>query len=289
VRYLHTDALGSLVAETDASKVVTNRYHYLPYGAAFGAVSNGLGYTGAVMEPNGLVYMLARYYDPQLGRFLSTDSVEPDPQTATNFNRYVYASANPYRYIDPDGRFTCEGSDDDCSAITDAIDRLPDAAANSSLTPEQSASLNAVHDFYGPPNVENDVTVKVGDQGSVAGSIGGTTTIGGKTDIGVRLNTVLEPTDNMSNGRFKDRLAALLAHEGAHGVDQRINGMPLDRVTEKAGEIRAATVEAAMFQGLNSSYGPWLWTPEHGPQPNGIERQAEHSTKLWCDRKQGGC
>lgn len=92
LRYLHTDALGSLVAETDANKAVTNRYHYLPYGGAFGAVSNGPGYTGAVMEPNGLVYMQARYYDPQLGRFLSTDSVGPDPQSGMNFNRYVYAN-----------------------------------------------------------------------------------------------------------------------------------------------------------------------------------------------------
>ncbi len=101
LRYLHTDALGSLVAETDASKTVTQRYHYLPYGGAFGAAPNGPGYAGNVMDPSGLTYMQARYYDPQLGRFLSTDPVDPDPQTGMNFNRYAYADGNPYSKYDP--------------------------------------------------------------------------------------------------------------------------------------------------------------------------------------------
>ncbi len=109
LRYLHTDALGSLVAETDASKTVTQRYHYLPYGGAFGTAPNGPGYAGNVMDPSGLTYMQARYYDPQLGRFLSTDPVDPDPQTGMNFNRYAYADANPYSKYDPSGR--CASSD----------------------------------------------------------------------------------------------------------------------------------------------------------------------------------
>ncbi len=34
--YLHTDALGSLLAETDQNQTVTQRYHYLPFGGAYG-------------------------------------------------------------------------------------------------------------------------------------------------------------------------------------------------------------------------------------------------------------
>jgi len=47
--------------------------------------------------------MEARYYDPVIGRFWSTD---PDPVNGLglNFNRYNYAGNNPYRYVDPDGR-----------------------------------------------------------------------------------------------------------------------------------------------------------------------------------------
>ena len=42
--------------------------------------------------------IVQRYYDPQIGRFLSTD-----PAVA-GFNLYNYANNNPYRFTDPDGR-----------------------------------------------------------------------------------------------------------------------------------------------------------------------------------------
>jgi len=50
--------------------------------------------------------MQARYYDPVIGRFYSND---PVGYTAKNpvmsFNRYMYANNNPYKYVDPDGKF----------------------------------------------------------------------------------------------------------------------------------------------------------------------------------------
>jgi putative transposase len=46
---------------------------------------------------------VARYYDPSVGRFLSTDPVEPSAGNAFNFNRYAYASNNPIINMDPDG------------------------------------------------------------------------------------------------------------------------------------------------------------------------------------------
>jgi len=49
--------------------------------------------------------MQQRYYDPQAGRFLSTDPVPADGNGGS-FNRYEYAKDNPYRYTDPDGRET---------------------------------------------------------------------------------------------------------------------------------------------------------------------------------------
>ncbi len=45
-----------------------------------------------------------RYYDPGIGRFLSVDPVTADGNTGGSFNRYKYASNNPYRFTDPDGR-----------------------------------------------------------------------------------------------------------------------------------------------------------------------------------------
>jgi uncharacterized protein RhaS with RHS repeats len=48
--------------------------------------------------------MQQRYYDPEVGRFISVDPVGVDTSTGTNFNRYWYANNNPYSNIDPDGR-----------------------------------------------------------------------------------------------------------------------------------------------------------------------------------------
>ena len=60
------------------------------------------GYTGHVGDNTGLVYMQARYYDPVIGRFYSNDPL--GYRGVHSFNRYAYASNNPYKYTDPDGR-----------------------------------------------------------------------------------------------------------------------------------------------------------------------------------------
>jgi RHS repeat-associated protein len=105
VEYVHTDALGSPVALTNASGAVVERTVYEPYGAVINrALSNGPGYTGHVADAaTGLSYMQQRYYDPQLGRFLSNDPVTTT-SAGSNFNRYGYANGNPYKFTDPDGR-----------------------------------------------------------------------------------------------------------------------------------------------------------------------------------------
>ncbi len=103
-RYKHTDALGSPVVTTDASKAILNRTSYTPYGAPTAPV-DGVGYTGHFIDVGtSLTYMQQRYYDPQIGRFLTVDPVKVQTAAGANFNRYGYASSNPYRFIDPDGR-----------------------------------------------------------------------------------------------------------------------------------------------------------------------------------------
>ena len=90
----------SSTAETDEQRTVVKRNSYAPFGEVFApTVIDGTGYTGHVMDQvTGLTYMQARYYDPQIGRFLSTDPA------AAGFNLYNYANNNPYHFTDPDGR-----------------------------------------------------------------------------------------------------------------------------------------------------------------------------------------
>jgi len=110
VTYLHTDLLGSVVLETDQNRNVVQRYEYEPYGLPRQAIADAPGYTGHVHDAgSGLVYMQQRYYDPEVGRFLSVDPVGVDLARGANFNRYWYGNDNPYTYTDPDGRNAVAG------------------------------------------------------------------------------------------------------------------------------------------------------------------------------------
>jgi len=103
--YYYTDPQGSILAVTDASGNIIERRDYKPYGAPVSMPSDGPGYTGHVSDPDtALTYMQQRYYDPEVGRFLSTDPVGMSFGGMQHFNRYDYAYSNPYRYTDPDGR-----------------------------------------------------------------------------------------------------------------------------------------------------------------------------------------
>lgn len=105
VEYIHTDALGSPVATTNASGAVIERQVYEPYGAPIShGPTDGPGFTGHVEDSaTGLAYMQQRYYDPLLGVFISVDPDSIDA-TASNFGSYAYAENSPYNNTDPDGR-----------------------------------------------------------------------------------------------------------------------------------------------------------------------------------------
>lgn len=106
VYYYYTDALHSTVVQADAQgNIVEQSTHYAPYGQVLNrSMRDGPGYTGHEEDPaTGLNYMQQRYYDPQSGRFVSTDPILPT-DNGEDFNRYEYANDNPYRYTDPDGR-----------------------------------------------------------------------------------------------------------------------------------------------------------------------------------------
>jgi RHS repeat-associated protein len=67
----------------------------------------------------GLIYMNARYYVAELGRFLSADTIVPDPGNPQSFNRYAYAYNNPLKYTDPSGH--CAIGDSACWALADDL------------------------------------------------------------------------------------------------------------------------------------------------------------------------
>lgn len=124
VRYIHTDSLGSVAVVTDQSRNVIERREYEPYGRQLTpAVKDGPGYTGHVQDAvTGLTYMQQRYYDPQVGMFLSVDPVTAYSNGDMRFfNRYAYAFNNPSRFTDPDGRQSALRCQSACDALNKVL------------------------------------------------------------------------------------------------------------------------------------------------------------------------
>lgn len=103
----HYNAVGSTIAITDDAEAIVNTYAYDPFGKItdwqeeVGQPFTFVGQYGVMMEPDGFYYMRARYYDPQVGRFISEDPIGLE---GGDVNLYVYAGNNPVNLIDPSGK-----------------------------------------------------------------------------------------------------------------------------------------------------------------------------------------
>lgn len=98
--YLHHDRMGNIVALTNNSGVVSNRFTYSPWGESPNMTGTTFGFQGQRFDDEtGLYYMKARYYDPKTGRFL-----QPDPiGYGDGLNLYKFAYNNPNSFRDPLG------------------------------------------------------------------------------------------------------------------------------------------------------------------------------------------
>ena len=110
VSFIHTDHLGSPVAVTSVTGEVIWNAQFSAYGKEYQGTGtpaqDPIGFAGSSNDrQTGLVYMQARFYDPDIGRFLSVDPVGFTTDNVMSFNRYLYVNNNPYAYIDPDGEF----------------------------------------------------------------------------------------------------------------------------------------------------------------------------------------
>jgi len=102
ITYLITDALGSVRGTVNSSGTLTGTTAYDAWGNP--ETSGGLsattpfGYAGGYTDPDGLIYLLNRYYDPGTGQFLSVD-----PDLAQTQEPYAYAGGDPVINTDPTG------------------------------------------------------------------------------------------------------------------------------------------------------------------------------------------
>ena len=118
-----TDHLGTPRIMTNAGGNVVARHTYTPFGIEITPLGQDLErikFTGHERDLFGTTatgddidYMHARYYQAQVGRFLSVDPAR-DSFSATSpssWNRYTYAANNPARFVDPSGEIIESGWD----------------------------------------------------------------------------------------------------------------------------------------------------------------------------------
>jgi len=106
INVLLKDAIGSVVAATDNNGVVQTSYTYEAFGGttASGAMNaSSYQYVTRENDETGLYHYRARYYHPQLQRFLSEDPIR---FAGGNVNLYDYVHDNPVNLTDPFGLAT---------------------------------------------------------------------------------------------------------------------------------------------------------------------------------------
>lgn len=111
IYYYHYDGLGSVVALSDSSANIVEKYEYDVFGAATirdasneqrdtSDVNNPYMFTGRRYDDEtGLYYYRFRYYNPEIGRFLQTDPIG----YAAGLNLYTYVRNNPIVLTNPEG------------------------------------------------------------------------------------------------------------------------------------------------------------------------------------------
>jgi len=104
-QFLLHDRQNSTRLIVDSAGVLATRLHYGAYGELIAttdpAVTSRFLYSGGQFDAaTGLYYLMARFYDPALGRFLSKD---PSGFVGNDANLYRYAGGNPTNFRDPSG------------------------------------------------------------------------------------------------------------------------------------------------------------------------------------------
>ena len=111
--YYHTDRLGSVKAATNESGSKVFSWVGYPFGkdyATTGSLYNDFRFAGNKLDVgrSGLYYFGARFYMPEIGRFLTPDPIVGarglNLREPISMSFYNYCKDNPIKYVDPNGR-----------------------------------------------------------------------------------------------------------------------------------------------------------------------------------------
>ncbi|MFD2746938.1 polymorphic toxin-type HINT domain-containing protein [Paenibacillus yanchengensis] len=116
--YYMVNGHGDVTGITDSEGELLNEYTYDIWGKPLEhseTIEQSFRYSGEYWdEETNLQYLLARWYDPSIGRFINEDTYEGNSGNPLSLNLYTYVQNNPLRYIDPSGHW-CESAAKDSS------------------------------------------------------------------------------------------------------------------------------------------------------------------------------
>lgn len=282
VTYYYVDPQGSTLATTDSAATVTTSSDYRSFGQAIGGVTEKPAYTGHFDDGDtGLLYMKARFYDPDVGRFLSRDPAVVAAGDIDSVNRFAYVGNNPWSRTDPTGMYICKGNPEQCETVAIAVVEIKQAANSLAQGSVAQALLTKVSDFYGAEGVDNKVTVTFG--ATEKGAAAQTATDYNKHNVEITMGD----SAMFNLGKAKPvEIAALLAHEGTHGMRGKAPGSHAakTREEEKDGERAAYYNQGLVSMGLGVSDNYYnLWKPGAADvNATEVENWAEKSATIWC-------
>ena len=103
---------GVRLAMTDKDGQIVASYEYDAWGNVLKSEAKGIaadnpfGYAGYMYDKEiGMYYLIARYYNPEHGVFLSVDPDPGDEDDPVTQNGYTYGDNNPVMMVDPDGHW----------------------------------------------------------------------------------------------------------------------------------------------------------------------------------------
>jgi len=140
----HFNSNGNTMALSDIEGTVTDRYAYDSFGELTlqqGDTVNPFlldGRDGIMTDGNGLLYMRARYYNPEIKRFMNEDTYEGEIEDPLTLNQYSYVENNPLIKVDPSGHCGFSDKDQRTDCIIDAMPLVGSAKSVAELITGQN-------------------------------------------------------------------------------------------------------------------------------------------------------
>jgi RHS repeat-associated protein len=127
VLYLAVGHMGTISVVLDAAGTKVDESRHYPNGTERwpldGPLPTEYRFTGQLLDASlGLYHMGARWYDPLLARWLSADTVVPNPGDPQTLDRFSYVGGRPPNHVDPSGHV----EQDEADAAMNIIELLRD-------------------------------------------------------------------------------------------------------------------------------------------------------------------